>query len=167
MKHYGERRNEMRIDLLAKWLKDFPYGYCDGINFQTCRTNKNIDCPYCVSNVHCSDGIAAINYYREMLWYMRLKPRQARKRTLMFAETLPSIMRSLDRELAELNKFPQTETTVDVIDAVSVVRCKDCKHYNTIGCSKGFGWCENIDRGTSDNFYCANGKQLNKESEVK
>jgi hypothetical protein len=44
------------------------------------------------------------------------------------------------------------------IDAVPVVRCKDCKHYNTIGCSKGFGWCENIDRGTSDNFYCANGK---------
>ena len=53
------------------------------------------------------------------------------------------------------------------IDAVPVVRCKDCKHYNTIGCSKGFGWCENIDRGTSDNFYCANSKQLNKESEVK
>ena len=51
------------------------------------------------------------------------------------------------------------------IDAVPVVRCKDCKHYNTIGCSKGFGWCENIDRGTSDNFYCANGKRLNKESE--
>jgi hypothetical protein len=51
------------------------------------------------------------------------------------------------------------------IDAVQVVRCKDCKHYNTIGCSKGFGWCENIDRGTSDNFYCANGKKLNKESE--
>lgn len=81
------------------------------------------------------------------------------------AETLPNIMRSLDTELAERNKFPQTETTVDVIDAVSVVRCKDCKHYNTIGCSKGFGWCENMDRGTSDNFYCANGKQLNKESE--
>lgn len=54
-----------------------------------------------------------------------------------------------------------------VVDAVPVVRCKDCKHYNTIGCSKGFGWCENIDRGTSDNFYCANGKQLNKESEGK
>ena len=51
------------------------------------------------------------------------------------------------------------------IDAVPVVRCRECKHYNTIGCSKGFGWCENIDRGTSDNFYCANGEQLNKESE--
>jgi Lar family restriction alleviation protein len=48
-----------------------------------------------------------------------------------------------------------------------IVRCENCKHYNRIGCSKGFGWCENIDRGTSDNFYCANGKQLNKESEVK
>jgi Lar family restriction alleviation protein len=41
-----------------------------------------------------------------------------------------------------------------------IVRCKDCKHYNTIGCSKGFGWCENIDRGTSDNFYCANGAKM-------
>ena len=45
------------------------------------------------------------------------------------------------------------------IDAVLVVRCKDCKHYNTIDCSKGLGWCENIDRGTNDNFYCANGKR--------
>jgi len=53
------------------------------------------------------------------------------------------------------------------IDAVPVVRCKDCKHYDTIGCSKGFGWCEKMDIGTSDNFYCANGKRLNKESEVK
>ncbi len=52
------------------------------------------------------------------------------------------------------------------IDAVPVVRCKDCKHYNTIGCSKGFGWCENIDRGTSDNFYCANGNQIKREVET-
>ena len=49
------------------------------------------------------------------------------------------------------NNYKNTPT----VDAVPVVRCKDCKHYNTIGCSKGFGWCENIGRGTSDNFYCA------------
>ena len=49
------------------------------------------------------------------------------------------------------------------IDAVPVVRCKDCRHYNTIGCLKGFGWCENIDRCTSDNFYCANGRRLEVE----
>jgi hypothetical protein len=56
---------------------------------------------------------------------------------------------------------------VPTIDAVPVVRCKECEYYNTTGCSKGFGWCESMDRGVSDDFYCANGKQLNKESEVK
>lgn len=43
------------------------------------------------------------------------------------------------------------------IDAVPVVRCKECEDYNTTGCSKGFGWCESMDRGVSDDFYCANG----------
>jgi Lar family restriction alleviation protein len=35
-----------------------------------------------------------------------------------------------------------------------IVRCKNCKHYNQIGCSDGFGWCERMDIGTNDNFYC-------------
>jgi Lar family restriction alleviation protein len=61
---------------------------------------------------------------------------------------------------AAWNRRTGNDTNVATNNAVPVVRCKDCKHYNTIGCSKGFGWCENIDRGTSDNFYCANGKQL-------
>ncbi len=52
------------------------------------------------------------------------------------------------------------------IDAVLVVRCKDCKYYNTIGCSKGFGWCESMHRGVRDDFYCANGKQLKREIEA-
>lgn len=64
-------------------------------------------------------------------------------------------------------------TVMEILDelatfsAVPVVRCKDCKHYDTLGYLKGFGWCENMVRGVSDNFYCANGKQLNKESEGK
>lgn len=45
------------------------------------------------------------------------------------------------------------------IDAVPVVRCKDCKHYNRIDRSKGFDWCESIDRGVTDDFYCAYGKR--------
>jgi hypothetical protein len=94
----------MRIDLLKRWLKMFPYGYCDGMNFQTCRANGN-DCPYCMSNVHCSDGNAATEYYREMLRYRKMKPRKARKTAVMFAEALPSIMRALDAEIAaELKK---------------------------------------------------------------
>lgn len=32
-----------------------------------------------------------------------------------------------------------------------------------IGCSAGFGWCENMDRGTHDEFYCASGKRLEVE----
>jgi hypothetical protein len=58
--------------------------------------------------------------------------------------------------LAEcVNKSPE-------IDAVPVVRCKECEDYNTIGCSKGFGWCESMDRGVSDDFYCANGAKMDK-----
>ena len=52
------------------------------------------------------------------------------------------------------------------IDAVPVVRCKDCKHYDTTGCLKGFGWCESMNRDAFDDFYCANGKQLKRELEA-
>ena len=52
------------------------------------------------------------------------------------------------------------------IDAVPVMRCKDCKHYNTIGRLKGFGWCESMNRDAFDDFYCANGKQLKRELEA-
>lgn len=51
------------------------------------------------------------------------------------------------------------------IDAVQVIRCGECKHYNKTGCSAGFGWCENMDRGTHDEFYCASGKRLEAEHE--
>ena len=36
-----------------------------------------------------------------------------------------------------------------------IVQCKNCKHYNQIGCSDGFGWCEKMGIGTNDNFYCS------------
>ena len=36
-----------------------------------------------------------------------------------------------------------------------IVRCENCKHYNRIGCSDGFGWCERMDIGTNDDFYCS------------
>ena len=91
----------MRIDLLKKWLKMFPYGYCDGINYATCRANE-VDCPYCKSGVNCSDGEAAISYYREILRFRRLKPKKAAKIAVGFAECLPSILRSLDREIERM-----------------------------------------------------------------
>lgn len=103
----------MRIDLLKTWLKMFPYGYCNGINFQTCRANENTNCPYCASNVHCSNGNAAIDYYRELLRFMRMKPRRARKVTIMFAETLPSILKGLDAEIHERKKMLEDKPCKD------------------------------------------------------
>jgi hypothetical protein len=46
----------------------------------------------------------------------------------------------------------------------AVVQCKDCKYYNSR--SEGFGWCENMDRGTTDDFYCANGTKIENEESV-
>lgn len=38
-----------------------------------------------------------------------------------------------------------------------VVRCKNCKHYNTACCADGCGWCDLHDFGTHDEWYCADG----------
>ena len=89
---------------------------------------------------------------------------------LIDADKLKTELDAWARIIRKPNRYSRGDAlhiidTAPEVKAVLVVRCKDCKHYNTIGCSKGFGWCENIDRGTSDDFYCANGKQLNKESE--
>lgn len=44
-------------------------------------------------------------------------------------------------------------------DVVPVVRCKDCKNYNTFGCADGFGWCENFNNGVTDEHYCSYGER--------
>ena len=47
------------------------------------------------------------------------------------------------------------------VDAVPVVRCRDCVYYNTTGCGAGFGWCEDavVNTGVWDDFYCADGER--------
>ena len=51
--------------------------------------------------------------------------------------------------------------TIPAVDAVEVVRCRECRYYNTTGCSDGFGWCEDavVSTGVSDDWYCANGQR--------
>lgn len=45
--------------------------------------------------------------------------------------------------------------TAPTVDAVPVVRCKDCKHHN----KPGLGWCEvHLDRENLDDF-CSYGKR--------
>ena len=51
------------------------------------------------------------------------------------------------------------------VDAVEVVRCKDCTNYNNHYCKKGFGWCDEagMERMVNDNFYCGNAKRRTKD----
>lgn len=46
------------------------------------------------------------------------------------------------------------------VDAVEVVRCKDCIRYNTDGCANGFGWCEAYNNGRMDNDFCSFGAKM-------
>ena len=72
-------------------------------------------------------------------------------------------------DLFGMGKYHEREIILQAIEesptfnAVPVVRCKECENYDKTGCSKGFGWCKSLDRGVSDDFYCANGRQLNKD----
>lgn len=48
----------------------------------------------------------------------------------------------------------KTRSVTPTVDAVQVVRCKDCKHYMTIHCTCD-GCC------ISDDWYCADGERKN------
>lgn len=50
-----------------------------------------------------------------------------------------------------------------VCDMQEVVRCKDCKHYNTSSCADGFGWCEYFNNGAIDKHFCSYGERKDKE----
>lgn len=56
---------------------------------------------------------------------------------------------------------PEDVMALPAVDAVPVVRCKDCRYYNTNYCGDGFGWCERngIGHGTSDDWFCADGEK--------
>lgn len=64
-----------------------------------------------------------------------------------------------DTELEAIRKAPLI--LKPNVDAAPVVRCRDCKHYNTNGCADGFGWCErNGDgHGSTDDWFCADGER--------
>lgn len=47
---------------------------------------------------------------------------------------------------------------VSATDAVPVVRCKDCKHFNEGNC-KGIGWCKWVRDTRNSEWYCAAGER--------
>lgn len=48
----------------------------------------------------------------------------------------------------------------ETVDAVTVMRCKDCDAYSTVGCADGFGWCQFHDRPMMDNDFCSHGGRI-------
>ena len=51
-------------------------------------------------------------------------------------------------------KIQQLIADTPTVDAVVVVRCKNCEYYNTNGCTDGLGWCEKHNNGHMDEDYC-------------
>ena len=46
------------------------------------------------------------------------------------------------------------------VDAVTVIRCRNCKYYNPENCGEGCGWCERngMGHGSFDDWFCADGE---------
>lgn len=64
-----------------------------------------------------------------------------------------------EMSVEEALDFATDEGCPPAVDAVPVVRCRDCKYYNITCCSPGFGWCERSghNHGTTDYWFCADG----------
>jgi hypothetical protein len=58
----------------------------------------------------------------------------------------------LDSAISQVRKAP----TADVVE---VVRCEECKNYNTASCPSGLGWCEEMQYGTHDKGFCSYGER--------
>lgn len=49
---------------------------------------------------------------------------------------------------------------VEEVDAVHVVRCKDCESWNQQECvADGNCWCDKLERFTRETFFCADGER--------
>lgn len=44
-------------------------------------------------------------------------------------------------------------------DVAEIVRCANCRHYNTSCCNSGLGWCEFYNTGATDEHFCSHGER--------
>ena len=52
-------------------------------------------------------------------------------------------------------------------DVVEVVKCKDCQNFKEDVIVEGVGWCEEIERGCSADFFCGYGERKNNDNRDK
>lgn len=55
--------------------------------------------------------------------------------------------------------MPRILENEPTIDAVPVVRCRDCKHWNNACCGLGTGDCHVLERITFETFFCSYGER--------
>lgn len=55
--------------------------------------------------------------------------------------------------------FENVLASAPTIDAVEVVRCKECKWWDTDGYKDGYGECPNVFHETTADWFCADGER--------
>jgi hypothetical protein len=46
---------------------------------------------------------------------------------------------------------------------IEIIRCGECEHFDTTGCSEGCGWCDMWNIGRFSDGYCDKAKLAEKE----
>lgn len=64
-------------------------------------------------------------------------------------------------EYEVINKVIDGIEQEPTVDAVQVVRCKDCKHYRELGRATGICAINDIEHRLFADWYCADGKRIN------
>ena len=85
---------------------------------------------------------------------MDVMEKMSNEKRLIDANALMSYMDECSKESRFRVYYGYAKSFIDdapTVDAVEVVRCKDCKHRYSDS------WCEYVD--DNDNFYCARGKR--------
>ena len=85
---------------------------------------------------------------------MDVMEKMSNEKRLIDANALMSYMDECSKESRFRVYYGYAKSFIDdapTVDAVEVVRCKDCKHRYSDS------WCECVD--DNDNFYCARGKR--------
>ena len=67
-------------------------------------------------------------------------------------------MMNVNGTLISLNEARQIIDDMPTIDAIKIIKCKDCKHYDTLGYRGRYGWCWEVESEMFDDCYC--GKAL-------
>ena len=85
----------------------------------------------------------------------------SREAALELIDNAPIIAGNENETLISAPKLSDKFYCLPAANVRPVVLCRDCVYYNTTGCADGFGWCEGVmvSKGTSDDFFCAEGKQ--------